>query len=156
MEVSIKFRIGNPPLGPVFVCISSKGVRVQVSVKWRHAGDRSGRDCVLLSSVCVVVYNRNFGGYSYLTSHYSGVQTNSFLDNGIEVRKIVDLRDGGNLVPHKAGLRKLPLKLLRLGWLVEEVKERTGERVCYIVRTCQPSSPTGAQGPTTRVGREDG
>lgn len=127
MEVPIKLRIGDPPLGPVFVCISSKSVRVQVSVKWRHAGDRSGRDCVPLSSVRVVVYNRHFGGYSYLTSHHSRVQTNGFLDNGIKVRKIVDLRDGGNLATHKAGLRKLLLKLLRLGWLGEEVKERTGE-----------------------------
>lgn len=127
MEVPVKLRIGNPPLGPVFVCISSKGGRVQVSVKWRHAGDRSGRDSVLLPPVRVVVYDRNFGGYSYLTSHHSGVQTNSFLDNSIKVREIVDLRDGGNLASHKTCLRKLLLKLFRLSWLSEEVKECTGE-----------------------------
>lgn len=127
MEVSVELGIGNPSLGPVFVCIVPEGIGIQVSVKRRHAGDGAWRDRVLLGSARVVVYNRNLGGDSYLASHHSWVQTNGLLDNGAKVWQVVHLRNGWDLASHETGLRKLVLKLLRLGWLSEEVVERASE-----------------------------
>lgn len=127
MKVSVELGIGNPSLGPVFVSIISESIGMQVSVKRRHAGDGAGRDRVLLASARVVVHNRILEGDTYLASHDSGVQTNGLLDNGAEVRQLIDLCNGWDLTSHEAGRRELILKLLRLDWLSEEVVERASE-----------------------------
>lgn len=112
---------------------------MHVSVQRRHVGDGTWGDHVLLAPVRVFVHDRNLGGDPYLASHHPGMQTNSLLYDSAEVWEVVHLRNGWNLPSDEAGLRKLFLKLLRLGWLSEEVVERAGERVCYGLSSCQPN-----------------
>ena len=145
MKVSVELGVIDPSLGPVFVCIGSESVGMQVSVQRRHAGDGAGRDRVLLAAARVVVQNRILGGDADLASHDSRVQTNGLLDNGAEVRQLIDFGNGWDLASHEAGRRELLLKLLRLDWLSEEVIERASERVCYGISPYQPDPRRWAQ-----------
>lgn len=136
MEISVELGIVYPALRPVLVRVLSERVGMQVRVKRRHAGDGAGRDRVLLASVRVVVYNRDLGGDSYLSSHHAGVQANGLLDDRAQVWEVVNFRNRWDLASLEARRAELGLKFLRFGRLGEEVVERAGECVCCSMDPC--------------------